>query len=475
MGGGPARRRRRDRPAARPGRTSCRSGPQSSRPGSGWPPGPRGTPTPATRSGRRSDRRRSRGTRRAQRGPAARPAATASAVTVRPRVARSGRGVRSGDPVLRSDPPSTLVQEPFYPVTGPESGAPERGTGAPPRPTGTQGAVGAVLIVLALGLAFRLIIAYLLPGSGFDVDLASFRFWADDLARERPVRVLRARLLPRLHAGLPVRPVAGRDGRASGRGHRRPDQDPADPRRPRARLAGLVDGPRARRPRPPGARSAAAVVMVNPISWFDSVVWGQVDSFGVVFLLLGLRELWRDRPERAAIFTVIAAIIKPQLGILIPIVAVVTIRRALRPVVPPTEPAADAGRLRRLEAETGRARPDPDDRPRRFLTALALCLPFGLTVLGFDRGRPVRLVGAARADRARRWRLSVPDGQRLQRVGARPERPREQPGRQRPVDMRRGEHPGQSVRGRDLAVRGGTGGRRRGIRCWCSPSSACCG
>ena len=58
----------------------------------------------------------------------------------------------------------------------------------------------------------------------------------------------------------------------------------------------------------------AAVAVVNPIFWFDSVVWGQVDSFGVVFLLLGLRALWRDQPERAAIFTVIAAIIKPQLG-----------------------------------------------------------------------------------------------------------------------------------------------------------------
>ena len=52
---------------------------------------------------------------------------------------------------------------------------------------------------------------------------------------------------------------------------------------------------------------------------------------GVVFLLLALRELWRDRPERAAIWAVIAAVIKPQLGILIPFVAVVTIRRALWP------------------------------------------------------------------------------------------------------------------------------------------------
>ena len=79
------------------------------------------------------------------------------------------------------------------------------------------------------------------------------------------------------------------------------------------------------------ALAAAFVAVLNPISWFDSVVWGQVDSFGVVFLLLGLRELWRDRTERAAVYTVIAAIIKPQLGILVPLVAVVTIRRALWP------------------------------------------------------------------------------------------------------------------------------------------------
>ena len=88
--------------------------------------------------------------------------------------------------------------------------------------------------------------------------------------------------------------------------------------------------------------------MLNPITWFDSVVWGQVDSFGVVFLLLALRALWRDQPERAAIFTVIAAIIKPQLGILVPLVAVVTIRRALWPVddARPGEPTPAPGRAR---------------------------------------------------------------------------------------------------------------------------------
>ena len=110
------------------------------------------------------------------------------------------------------------------------------------------------------------------------------------------------------------------------------------------------------------ALAAAAVAVLNPISWFDSVVWGQVDSFGVVFVLLGLRELWRDRPERAAIYTVIAAIIKPQLGILIPIVAVVTIRRALWP----------AGGLRRPGAH--RAGRSGSSRPGSagFLTAVAI-------------------------------------------------------------------------------------------------------
>ena len=106
--------------------------------------------------------------------------------------------------------------------------------------------------------------------------------------------------------------------------------------------------------------------MLNPISWFDSVVWGQVDSFGVVFLLLGLRELWRDRPERAAIFTVIAAMIKPQLGILVPLVAVVTIRRALWPVDAATSPAIadrpapDSSIASAPGSATGHG-PDPDD------------------------------------------------------------------------------------------------------------------
>ena len=117
-------------------------------------------------------------------------------------------------------------------------------------------------------------------------------------------------------------------------------------------------------------------------------MWGQVDSFGVVFLLLALRSMWRDRPERAAMFTVIAAIIKPQLGILVPLVAVLTIRRALWPVDDPLTPrrAAPPGaglveRVRAWETRTGHWSRILTTGAAGYLTAVLLCLPFGLSVL----------------------------------------------------------------------------------------------
>ncbi|MEX1169961.1 MAG: phospholipid carrier-dependent glycosyltransferase [Chloroflexota bacterium] len=264
-------------------------------------------------------------------------------------------------------------------MIGPAFGGTVPGSGAPSRATGTRDTVGAVLAVLALGLALRLIIAYLLPGSGFETDLNAFEFWMRNLAVEGPfgfyqrdffhdytpgylyalwfmgslIDVLNAQdwgeTIPFFQAfGIKVVPILA---------------DLAIGWLVHSMLLEL--GGRRRL-----ALLGAAIAVLNPISWFDSVVWGQVDSVGVVFLLLALRELWRDRPERAAIWTVVAAVIKPQLGIMIPLVAVVTIRRALWP----------AG---------GEGDPDRTGRPLRilttglvgFLTAVVLCLPFGLTVV----------------------------------------------------------------------------------------------
>ena len=277
-------------------------------------------------------------------------------------------------------------------MTGPDPGADGRGTGAPRRSTGTQGAVGAILIVLALGLALRLFLLYLLPGSGFGADLTSFRYWAGNLADQGPYGFYERDFFHDYTPGyLYVLWLVGVVGRALG--------GIGDLIKIPPVLADLAVGYLVwSMIRELGARErlallGAAVVMANPIFWFDNVVWGQVDSFGLVFLLLGVRELWRERSERAAIFTVVAAIIKPQLGILVPIVAIVTIRRALWP--PKRQATGD-------EEVDGRGAPErvgPLDRllawerrtasPVRILTtglaglltAVALCLPFGLSVL----------------------------------------------------------------------------------------------
>ena len=140
------------------------------------------------------------------------------------------------------------------------------------------------------------------------------------------------------------------------------------------------------------------------------MVWGQVDSFGVVFLLLGLRELWRDQPERSAIFAVVAALIKPQLGILVPIVAAG--HDPAGAVAGPSRPDDDATADRRdsprrragsLGSAPGSGGPTSPIRILTtglagFATAVVLCLPFGLSVLELESTAPYFTSGLLDAD-----------------------------------------------------------------------------
>ena len=272
-------------------------------------------------------------------------------------------------------------------MTGPEPGGYERGTGAPPRSTGMQGAVGVVLIALALGLAIRLSLLYLLPGSGFGPDLSSFRFWANDLATNGLYGFYQRDFFHDYTPGyLYVLWLVGTIGKALGGIG---DLIKIPPVLADVGIAYLVWAMlRELGVRERAAGLGALVVMLNPVFWFDNVVWGQVDSFGVLFLMLGLRSLWRDQPERAAIFGVIAAIVKPQLGILLPIIAVVTIRRALRPTPKDPDAAPESDRIRRLEARTGHPIRIVTTGLAGYLTALVLCLPFGLSVLQFTPTAP---------------------------------------------------------------------------------------
>ena len=73
-------------------------------------------------------------------------------------------------------------------MSGPAIGEPDPERAAPAR-TGFAGAASGILVLLAVGLILRLIIAYLIPGSGFKNDLGAFSFWASNLAASTPAEV----------------------------------------------------------------------------------------------------------------------------------------------------------------------------------------------------------------------------------------------------------------------------------------------
>ena len=123
------------------------------------------------------------------------------------------------------------------------------------------------------------------------------------------------------------------------------------------------------------------MVLVNPITWVNSAIWGQADVVGSVFLLLGLWALLRDRRELAAALAVVAALTKIQLGILGILVGLVILRRS----VAPRDGQADPQRVMTSIA-SGLA------------TAALVCLPFtGLDFIGLIRrlATPAGLVALA--------------------------------------------------------------------------------
>jgi dolichyl-phosphate-mannose--protein O-mannosyl transferase len=257
-------------------------------------------------------------------------------------------------------------------VPGPAAGESERaGEQARVR---IRDAVVPLGILLALGLVLRLIIAYvLLPGSGFGVDLGSFSAWAIELARngpwglyDRPIFVdyTPGYLYVLWALGL----VSEWTGIAIGSLLKLP-AIVADLALAVAVFALAAELGASRR----AGLAAAAVVLFVPITWFDSAVWAQVDSIGTLVLVLAVRELWRGHSERAAILTTIAAIIKPQFGILLPLAAIVILRRHLV-----EQPADDTWLGRRLGGGPVRI---ATVTLAGLVTATLVCLPFGLVIL----------------------------------------------------------------------------------------------
>ncbi|HYN64354.1 MAG TPA: hypothetical protein VES36_07105, partial [Candidatus Limnocylindrales bacterium] len=244
-------------------------------------------------------------------------------------------------------------------------------------------AVTALIVIIIGGMLLRVLVGgVLLPLSGFRIDVGDFTAWADRLAQGGPGEFYDPTYFSDYPPGyLYVLWLLGSIGRAL-----QPLLLGVDITAGLVKVPGVLadagvaamlflysrrflDGKF-------GAWSgerigliAATVYLVNPGTIFNSAVWGQVDSVGTLAVLAALYWLARGWTELAALGAVVALLIKFQYAFVIPIVAIVGIKRHL------------LGRS---------SEPDHDGRPDplRVLTSLAvglgglvaLIVPFGLTL-----------------------------------------------------------------------------------------------
>lgn len=199
------------------------------------------------------------------------------------------------------------------------------------RPT-EQVSLRTLALIAALGILLRLIIAYVaLPSeAGFAADLNSFRSWASELGTRGPWGFYnRGIFVDYLPGYMWILWALGSIG-ALFTGSTDPGALIKLPAIladgllvfATARLAADLGAPRR------GQLLAAIAIAVGPMIWLDSAVWGQVDSIGTAALLFSLSALVRGKTVRGAILAALAAVLKPQFGILIPIVAVLAFVRA---------------------------------------------------------------------------------------------------------------------------------------------------
>ncbi len=224
-------------------------------------------------------------------------------------------------------------------ITSPARGA-DRVAGAPGAPPRALAASTTLVLLLLGALALRLTIAYILfPASGFESDLSTYVSWAMTMAREGPggfyanagfIDYPPGYLLVLWPIGFLSQALGGGDPGALAMSLIKLPAMLADIAVgwllyrlvlgwawPSRRAEGLALG-------------AAALYVLNPVTWYDSALWGQTDAVGALVLLMGVAALVRGNSEGAALLGVLAALVKPQFGVvLIPLTAVVLLRRHL--------------------------------------------------------------------------------------------------------------------------------------------------
>ena len=224
-------------------------------------------------------------------------------------------------------------------MTAPQADGADRISGLARRRSSASTAVGGIALLLLVGLLLRLTIAYIiLPGSGFETDITTYSSWAQRLWEQGPGNFyapgvfadyppgylyllwLGSHLVSFLHGGtiegtsdlLKLGPIIF-DILVAGVLYllvRRWTAGSRDSMR-----LGLI---------------AAALYLFNPVTWYDSAIWGQTDSVGTLVIVLGIGALIRGNSEGATAMAVLAALVKPQFGIVLaPVVGVVLLRRHL--------------------------------------------------------------------------------------------------------------------------------------------------
>jgi predicted membrane-bound dolichyl-phosphate-mannose-protein mannosyltransferase len=206
---------------------------------------------------------------------------------------------------------------------------------------------GTILItLLVLGLALRVFIAgVLMPKSGFAIDIGDFTAWGQRLASLGPGGFYEEGYFSDYPpgylyvlwvlgtAGKALAPLVGQD--ATGGLVKIPgilaDIGVAGMLFVIGRRWGgaLIDRARVAVAPETLGLIAATIYLFNPGVVFDSAVWGQIDSVGTLVLLATIYALARGWTEVASLGAVLALLVKFQFAFLIPVVAVVGLRRHL--------------------------------------------------------------------------------------------------------------------------------------------------
>ncbi|MBA2558059.1 MAG: hypothetical protein H0V12_12070, partial [Chloroflexi bacterium] len=279
----------------------------------------------------------------------------------------------------------------------PRAGEADRGHRASGR-SGRAPAVAPALVTLLLaGLALRVIIAYVLfPGSGFGSDLSSFTSWALTMAEvgpgafygsvsfaDYPPGYLYVLWIVGLVAQA-LSPLAGGDtvGLATALIKVPPMLADLGVALLIHRLA-LLGLPNVRR-RETLAVVAAALYLFNPVTAYDSALWGQTDAVGALVMLAAVAALIRGHSEGAAVLAVVAGLVKPQFGVVLaPLVGVVLLRRHLLLPGSGPRPSRIPGALRGWLIEEQGAWRLVSSATAALLALLLLITPFALDVPGF--------------------------------------------------------------------------------------------